>query len=183
MPETADNVAGDYVISRADQDAFALRSQQRWAAANKAGVFDDEILPVQVPQRRGDPISIHQDEHPRPDTTMEKLAKLGGVNGPGSTVTAGNASGVNDGAAALLLAGRAVCDHYGLTPMARIVASATAGVAPRIMGIGPVPASRKALAMAGLGIDDMDVIEINEAFAAQGVACLRELGSPMMHRM
>ena len=176
MPETADNVAGDYVISRADQDAFALRSQQRWAAANKAGVFDDEILPVQVPQRRGDPISIDQDEHPRPDTTMEKLAKLGGVNGPGSTVTAGNASGVNDGAAALLLVGRAACDHYGLTPMARIVASATAGVAPRIMGIGPVPASRKALAVAGLGIDDMDVIEINEAFAAQGVACLRELG-------
>ena len=176
MPETADNVAADYGISRADQDAFALRSQQRWAAANKAGVFDDEILPVQVPQRRGDPISIDQDEHPRPDTTMEKLAKLGGVNGPGSTVTAGNASGVNDGAAALLLARRAACDHYGLTPMARIVASATAGVAPRIMGIGPVPASRKALAMAGLGIDDMDVIEINEAFAAQGVACLRELG-------
>ena len=176
MPETADNVAADYMISRADQDAFALRSQQRWAAANKAGVFDDEILPVQVPQRRGDPISIDQDEHPRPDTTMEKLAKLGGVNGPGSTVTAGNASGVNDGAAALLLVGRAACDHYGLTPMARIVASAMAGVPPRIMGIGPVPASRKALEMAGLGIDDMDVIEINEAFAAQGVACLRELG-------
>ncbi|MEK9745698.1 MAG: 3-oxoadipyl-CoA thiolase [Candidatus Puniceispirillum sp.] len=176
MPETADHVAADYGISRADQDAFALRSQQRWAAADKAGVFADEILPVQVPQRRGDPVTIDQDEHPRPDTTIEKLAKLGGVNGPGSTVTAGNASGVNDGAAALLLAGRAACDRYGLAPMARIVASATAGVPPRIMGIGPVPASRKALAMAGLGIDDMDVIEINEAFAAQGVACLRELG-------
>ena len=176
MPETADNVAADYGISRADQDAFALRSQQRWAAAEKAGVFADEILPVQVPQRRGDPISIDRDEHPRPNTTIEQLAELGGVNGSGSTVTAGNASGVNDGAAALLLAGRSACDHYGLTPMARIVASATAGVPPRIMGIGPVPASRKALAMAGLGIDDMDVIEINEAFAAQGVACLRELG-------
>ena len=176
MPETADHVAADYGISRADQDAFALRSQQRWAAADKAGVFADEILPVQVPQRRGDPVTIDRDEHPRPDTTIEKLAKLGGVNGPGSTVTAGNASGVNDGAAALLLAGCAACDRYGLAPMARIVASATAGVPPRIMGIGPVPASRKALAMAGLGIDDMDVIEINEAFAAQGVACLRELG-------
>ena len=176
MPETADNVAADYGISRADQDVFALRSQQRWAAADKAGVFADEILPVQVPQRRGDPISIDRDEHPRPKTTIEQLAKLGGVNGPGSTVTAGNASGVNDGAAALLLAGRTACDRYALAPMARIVASATAGVPPRIMGIGPVPASRKALAMAGLGIDDMDVIEINEAFAAQGVACLRELG-------
>jgi len=176
MPETAENVAIDYAISREDQDAFALRSQQRWAAADKAGLFADEIMPVTVEQRRGDPIVVARDEHPRPDTTIEKLGKLGGVNGPASTVTAGNASGVNDGAAALLLASEAGLTAHGLTPLARIVASATAGVEPRVMGIGPVPASQEVLARAGLGIGDMDVIEINEAFAAQGLACLRGLG-------
>jgi acetyl-CoA acyltransferase len=176
MPETADNVAKDFAISREDQDAFALRSQQRWAAANTAGVFADEIVPVLIEQRRGDPTRIETDEHPRPNSTLEKLSALGGVNGANSTVTAGNASGVNDGAAVLLLSSETALATHDLTPMARIVASATAGVPPRIMGIGPVPASRKALAKAGLTIDDMDVIEINEAFAAQGIACLRELG-------
>ncbi len=176
MPETADNVAVDYNINRADQDAFALRSQHRWAAANEAGVFADEIIPIAIAQRRGDPVIIDTDEHPRPQTKLEKLATLKGVNGPQSTVTAGNASGVNDGAAVLLLASKAGVDAHGLTPMARVIAIAAAGVAPRVMGIGPVPATRKALANAGLGIEDMDVIEINEAFAAQGLACLRELG-------
>lgn len=176
MPETADNVAVDYNINRADQDAFALRSQHRWAAANEAGVFADEIIPIAIAQRRGDPVIIDTDEHPRPQTKLEKLATLKGVNGPQSTVTAGNASGVNDGAAVLLLASKAGMDAHGLTPMARVIAIAAAGVAPRVMGIGPVPATRKALANAGLGIEDMDVIEINEAFAAQGLACLRELG-------
>ena len=176
MPETADNVAVDYAISRQDQDAYALRSQQRWAAAHKAGLFADEITPVAVPKRRGEPVIFDTDEHPRPQTTIEQLKNLDGVNGVGSTVTAGNASGVNDGAAALLLASEQGINTHGLTPFARIVASATAGVPPRIMGIGPVPASQKALAKAGLEIDDMDVIEINEAFAAQAVACLRGLG-------
>lgn len=176
MPETADHVAADYHISRADQDAFALRSQQRWAAAHAAQKFADEIIPVPVPQRRGDPVIFDTDEHPRPDTKAERLASLAGVNGDGSTVTAGNASGVNDGAAALLLASAEGAKMHGLRPMARIVATAAAGVAPRVMGIGPVPATRKALVMAGLSIEDMDVIEINEAFAAQGLACLRQLG-------
>ena len=176
MPETADNVAVDYAISRQDQDAFALRSQQRWAMAHKAGVFADEIAPVAVPKRRGEPVIFDTDEHPRPQTTIEQLKNLDGVNGPDSTVTAGNASGVNDGAAALLLASEQGINTHGLTPLARIVASATAGVPPRIMGMGPVPASQKALKKAGLAIDDMDVIEINEAFAAQGLACLRGLG-------
>ncbi|XDZ68355.1 3-oxoadipyl-CoA thiolase [Alphaproteobacteria bacterium LSUCC0226] len=176
MPETADHVAADYHISRADQDAFALRSQQRWAAAHAAQKFADEIIPVPVPQRRGDPVIFDTDEHPRPDTKAERLASLAGVNGDGSTVTAGNASGVNDGAAALLLASAEGAKMHGLRPMARIVATAAAGVAPRVMGIGPVPATRKALEMAGLSIEDMDVIEINEAFAAQGLACLRQLG-------
>ncbi|XDZ71658.1 3-oxoadipyl-CoA thiolase [Alphaproteobacteria bacterium LSUCC0744] len=176
MPETADHVAADYHISRADQDAFALRSQQRWAAAHAAQKFADEIIPVLVPQRRGDPVIFDTDEHPRPDTKAERLASLAGVNGDGSTVTAGNASGVNDGAAALLLASAEGAKMHGLRPMARIVATAAAGVAPRVMGIGPVPATRKALDMAGLSIEDMDVIEINEAFAAQGLACLRQLG-------
>ena len=176
MPETADNVALENHISRADQDAFALRSQQRWAAAHAAAKFTDEITPVLIPQRRGDPVMVDTDEHPRPDTKPEKLAALKGVNGDGSTVTAGNASGVNDGAAALLLASANGLVAHGLTPMARIVAIAAAGVPPRVMGIGPVPATQKALRMAGLGIDDMDVIEINEAFAAQGLACLRALG-------
>ena len=176
MPETADNVAVDYAISRQDQDAFALRSQQRWAAAHKAGLFADEITPVAVPKRRGEPVIFDTDEHPRPQTTIEQLKNLDGVNGPDSTVTAGNASGVNDGAAALLLASEQGIKTHGLTPIARIVASATAGVPPRIMGMGPVPASQKALKKAGLTIDDIDVIEINEAFAAQGLACLRGLG-------
>jgi len=176
MPETADNVAVDYAISRQDQDAFALRSQQRWAMAHKAGVFADEITPVAVPKRRGEPVIFDTDEHPRPQTTIEQLKNLDGVNGLDSTVTAGNASGVNDGAAALLLASEQGIKTHGLTPLARIVASATAGVPPRIMGMGPVPASQKALKKAGLAIDDMDVIEINEAFAAQGLACLRGLG-------
>ena len=176
MPETADNVAVDYAISRQDQDAFALRSQQRWAMAHKVGVFADEIAPVAVPKRRGEPVIFDTDEHPRPQTTIEQLKNLDGVNGVGSTVTAGNASGVNDGAAALLLASEQGIKTHGLTPLARIVASATAGVPPRIMGMGPVPASQKALKKAGLAIDDMDVIEINEAFAAQGLACLRGLG-------
>ena len=175
MPETADNVAEDYAISRQDQDAFALRSQQRWAMAHRAGVFADEITPVAVPERRGEPVIFDTDEHPRPQTTIEQLKNLDGVNGDGSTVTAGNASGVNDGAAALLLASELGINTHGLTPLARIVASATAGV-PHIMGMGPVPATQKALKKAGFTIDNMDVIEINEAFAAQDLARLRELG-------
>ena len=178
MPETADNVAEEYGISREDQDAFAARSQARWQAAHEAGIFADEIVPVEVPQRRGDPVVVDTDEHPRPGTTVEKLAKLRGINGPDLSVTAGNASGVNDGAAALLMASEAGAVAHGLTPIARVVTMAAAGVPPRIMGIGPVPATRKALARAGLTIADMDVIELNEAFAAQGLATLRELGIP-----
>ncbi|MEM7643432.1 MAG: 3-oxoadipyl-CoA thiolase [Pseudomonadota bacterium] len=176
MPETADNVAQDYQISRADQDAFAARSQARWAAADAAGTFADEIVPVEVPQRKGDPVVVDRDEHPRPGTDMDKLAKLRGINGPDLSVTAGNASGVNDGAAALLIASDAAAKANGLTPMARVVGMASAGVAPRVMGIGPVPASRKVLDRAGLSIEQMDVIELNEAFAAQALATLRELG-------
>ncbi|MDF1718688.1 MAG: 3-oxoadipyl-CoA thiolase [Antarcticimicrobium sp.] len=176
MPETADNVAADYNISRADQDEFAARSQARWAAAHEAGVFAEEITPVTIPQRKGDPLVVDTDEHPRPGTGAEQLAKLRGVNGPDLSVTAGNASGVNDGAAALLLANEATAASNGLTPMARVVAMAAAGVEPRVMGIGPVPASRKVLARAGLTIEQMDVIELNEAFASQGLATLRELG-------
>jgi acetyl-CoA acyltransferase len=176
MPETAENVAADYGISRADQDAFAARSQARWAAAHEAGAFADEIVPVTIPQRKGDPVIVDTDEHPRPGTSADKLGGLKGVNGPDLTVTAGNASGVNDGAAALLIASPAAARAHGLTPMARVVAMASAGVAPRVMGIGPVPASRKVLARAGLSVDQMDVIELNEAFAAQGLATLRELG-------
>ncbi len=176
MPETADNVAADYKVSRADQDAFAARSQARWEAAHKAGVFAEEITAVSVPQRKGDPIIVDTDEHPRPGTTAEKLSGLRGVNGPELTVTAGNASGVNDGAAAILMASEAAAKANGLTPMARVVAMSAAGVEPRVMGIGPVPATRKVLAKAGLTIEQMDVIELNEAFAAQGLASLRELG-------
>ena len=176
MPETADNVAADYNISREDQDAFAARSQARWAASNEAGIFADEITPVSVPQRKGDPIIVNKDEHPRPGTDAAKLAKLRGVNGPDLTVTAGNASGVNDGAAAILMASEAGAAKNGLKPMARVVAMQAAGVDPRIMGIGPAPASQKVLAKAGLSIDQMDVIELNEAFASQGLATLRELG-------
>jgi 3-oxoadipyl-CoA thiolase len=176
MPETADNVAEDYGVSRADQDAFAARSQARWEAAQAKGIFAEEITPVTVPQRKGDPVVVDTDEHPRPGTTAEKLSGLKGVNGPDKTVTAGNASGVNDGAAAVLLASEAAAKANGLTPMARVVAMAAAGVEPRVMGIGPVPATRKVLAKAGLSIEQMDVIELNEAFASQGLATLRELG-------
>lgn len=176
MPQTADNVAEDYGISRADQDSFAARSQARWAAAHEAGLFADEITPVSVPQRKGDPIVVDTDEHPRPGTTADKLSGLKGVNGPDKTVTAGNASGVNDGAAAILMANETAAAKNGLAPIARVVGMSVAGVAPRIMGIGPVPASRKVLARAGLTIEQMDVVELNEAFASQGLATLRELG-------
>ena len=176
MPETADNVAEDHSVNRADQDAFALRSQQRWATADKAGIFADEIAPVTIPQRKGDPIVVNRDEHPRPDTTGEALGKLRAINGPDLTVTAGNASGVNDGAAALLVANEQAAKDNGLTPIARVVAMSAAGVEPRVMGIGPIPACQKVLARAGLTIDQMDVIELNEAFASQGLATLRALG-------
>jgi acetyl-CoA acyltransferase len=176
MPQTADNVAEQFSISRADQDAFALRSQQRWAAANAAGRFRDEIVPVVIPKKKGEPLVFDTDEHPRPETTLEMLAKLKGVNGPELTVTAGNASGVNDGACAVLLASESAAGQYGLTPLARVVGMATAGVLPRIMGFGPAPAVRKVLAKTGLTLADMDVIELNEAFAAQGLAVLRDLG-------
>ena len=178
MPQTADNVAEDYEINREDQDAFAARSQARWAAADAAGVFAEEITPVTIPQRRGDPIVVGRDEHPRPDTTAEKLAKLRGINGPDLTVTAGNASGVNDGAAAMLIASEQAMKDHSLTPIARVVAMSAAGVEPRVMGIGPIPACQKVLARAGLRADQMDVIELNEAFASQGIATLRALGVP-----
>ena len=176
MPETADNVAADWGIEREAQDAMAARSQARWAAAQDAGAFAEEITPVSIPQRKADPIIFDTDEHPRPGTTPDKLAKLRGINGAELTVTAGNASGVNDGAAALLMASEAGAKQHSLTPMARVVAIKAAGVPPRVMGIGPVPASRKVLEHAGLAIDQMDVIELNEAFAAQGLATLRDLG-------
>ena len=176
MPQTADNVAADFHISRADQDAFALRSQQRWAAAHAAGRFKDEIVSVTIPSKKGDPKIFHTDEHPRPETTLEMLAKLKGVNGPDLTVTAGNASGVNDGACALVLASEQAATKHGLKPRARVVAMATAGVMPRIMGVGPAPAVRKVLAKAGMSLSQMDVIELNEAFAAQALAVLRDLG-------
>jgi acetyl-CoA acetyltransferase family protein len=178
MPETADNVAADYNVSRVDQDAFAARSQARWAAAQDKGVFGDEIVPVVIPQKKGDPVVVDTDEHPRPGTTAEQLARLRGVNGPDLTVTAGNASGVNDGAAALVIASAEAAKKHGLTPKARIVAMAAAGVEPRIMGVGPAPAVRKVLDRAGMTLDQMDVIELNEAFAAQSLAVLRDLGLP-----
>ncbi|SFT78077.1 3-oxoadipyl-CoA thiolase [Mesorhizobium sp. YR577] len=178
MPETADNVAADFGVSRADQDAFALRSQQRWAAAQAANSFADEIVPLPVPQKKGDPVLVDRDEHPRPDASLEQLARLKGVNGPDLSVTAANASGVNDGAAALVVASERAATANGLTPRARVVAMAAAGVEPRIMGIGPVPAVRKVLARAGLELGQMDVIELNEAFAAQALAVLRELSLP-----
>ncbi|MCU6433563.1 3-oxoadipyl-CoA thiolase [Undibacterium sp. Jales W-56] len=175
MPETAENVATDYRISRADQDAFALASQNKAMIAQANGVLAEEITAVSLPQKKGDPIVLTQDEHPRA-TSMESLSKLKGVVRPDGSVTAGNASGINDGACALLLAsGRAVQQH-GLTPKARILGMATAGVAPRVMGIGPVPAVQKVLALTGLGLPQMDWIELNEAFAAQGLAVLRQLG-------
>ena len=176
MPQTADHVAADFGVAREDQDAFALRSQQRWAAADAAGFFAGELVPVELPGRER--TLFARDEHPRPDTTLERLARLKGINGPELSVTAGNASGVNDGACALLLASEDAAKRHGLTPRARVVAMAAAGVPPRIMGIGPVPAARKVLALAGLGIDRMDVVELNEAFAAQALAVLRELGLP-----
>lgn len=178
MPETAENVAEDFGISRQDQDAFAFRSQQKAAQAQAAGIFKDEIIPVTVPQRRGDPVIVEQDEHLRPDTTMEKLSKLKAPFRAGGTVTAGNASGVNDGACAMIVAAQEAVSRYNLTPMARVVGMATAGVEPRVMGIGPVPATQKLLARASLSIGDMDVIELNEAFAAQGLAVMRQLGLP-----
>jgi acetyl-CoA acyltransferase len=178
MPETAEIVAEEYKVSRADQDAFALRSQQRTAAAMKACRLSEEIAPVSIPQKKGDPVLVTVDEQPRPDTTLEALAKLKGVVKPEGTVTAGNASGVNDGACALLLASDAAVTKYGLTPKARVIAAATAGVAPRIMGMGPVPSTRKVLAKTGMTIAQMDVVELNEAFAAQALAVLRELGLP-----
>jgi 3-oxoadipyl-CoA thiolase len=178
MPETAENVAADFNISRADQDAFALVSQQRAGKAQADGIFDDEICPVTIPRRKGDPVVVSRDEHPRADTTIEALAKLRAPFREDGSVTAGNASGVNDGACALLLASKDAASKYGLTPKARVVAMATAGVEPRIMGIGPAPATQKVLEKAGLSLSDMDVIELNEAFAAQGLAVLRELGLP-----
>ncbi len=176
MPQTADNVAADFGVSRADQDAVALRSQQRWAAAHAAGRFADELVPVQIPRKKGEAAVFAIDEHPRPDATLEALAQLVGINGPGSTVTAGNASGVNDGACALLIASGRAAEEHGLVPRVRVVAMATAGVAPRIMGFGPAPAVRKVLAGSGLKLNQMDVIELNEAFAAQALAVLRDLG-------
>lgn len=176
MPETAENVAADFGIARSDQDAFAWRSQQRWAAAEAAGRFAEEIIPVAMPQKKGDPTIFVRDEHPRPNVTLESLAALKGVVRPDGTVTAGNASGVNDGACALLLASETAVERYGMTPKARVVGCAVAGVAPRIMGIGPAPASRKLLDRYSIGLDRIDVIELNEAFAAQALAVLRELG-------
>ncbi len=178
MPETAENVAVDFKVGRADQDAFAIRSQQRWAAAHKAGFFKSELVPVTLPQKKGDPKVFDTDEHPRPDTTVEALAKLKGVVRPDGTVTAGNASGVNDGACALILASEAGAKKHGLRIRARVLGAATAGVAPRIMGFGPAPASKKLLARLGLKIGEMEVIELNEAFAAQGLAVTRDLGLP-----
>ncbi len=176
MPETADNVAADFAVSRADQDAFAARSQARWAAAQEAGRFADEIAPVAVPQRRGEPILVDTDEHPRPGTTAEKLAGLKGVNGPDLTVTAGNASGVNDGACALILASEEAARRNGLTPKARVIAKVAVGLEPRIMGYGPAPAVERILARTGRALAEMDVIELNEAFASQALAVLRALG-------
>ena len=177
MPETAENVAAEFGVSRADQDAFALRSQARAAAAIDAGRLAEEIVPVSVPAKKGDPVVVSRDEHPRA-TTLEALAKLKGVVKPDGTVTPGNASGVNDGACATIVASEAAARKHGLTPRARIVASAVAGVAPRIMGFGPAPATRKVLALAKLAIRDLDVIELNEAFAAQALAVTRDLGLP-----
>lgn len=175
MPQTADNVADDYQVSRADQDAFALRSQQRYAQALAEGFFAEEIVPVRIAGKKGD-TWVEVDEHPRPDTTLEALARLRPVNGPDKTVTAGNASGVNDGAAALILASAEAVKKHDLTPRARVLGMASAGVEPRVMGMGPVPAVRKLTERLGVSVADFDVIELNEAFAAQGLAVLRELG-------
>lgn len=176
MPETGENVAEDFNISREDQDAFAARSQDKAVAAQENGNLAAEITPVTIPQRKGDAIVVDKDEHPRPGTTAEKLAKLPTPFREGGSVTAGNASGVNDGAAALIVASEAAVKKYGLTPIARVVGGATAGVAPRIMGFGPAPASKKLLARLGWSTEQLDVIELNEAFASQGLATLRDLG-------
>ena len=178
MAETAENVAVDFRVDRDAQDRFALSSQEKAAAAIAAGRLAEEIVPVRIPQRRGDPLVVDTDEHPRADSTIEALAKLRPIVRADGTVTAGNASGINDGACALIVASEDAAAKHGLTPRARIVAWAAAGVEPRVMGIGPVPASRKVLEMAGLDIGQMDLIELNEAFAAQGIAVLRELGLP-----
>ena len=177
MPETAENVAADYQVSRADQDAFALRSQARAAAAIAAGRLAEEIVPVAIPQRKGDPLAVTRDEHPR-ETTLDALGRLKPIVRPDGTVTAGNASGVNDGACALLVASEAAAQRHGLTPRARILGMATAGVPPRVMGIGPAPATGKLVARLGMKVGDFDVIELNEAFAAQALAVLRMLGLP-----
>jgi acetyl-CoA acyltransferase len=179
MPETAENVAQDFQVSRADQDAFAHRSQQRAGRAMAEGRFAEEIVPVSIPRRKGEPVVVDRDEHPRPDTTPEMLAKLATpFRKEGGSVTAGNASGVNDGACAILVASEAAARRHGLTPRARVLAMATAGVPPRIMGIGPAPATRRVLERAGLKLSDIDVIELNEAFAAQALAVTRDLGLP-----
>jgi acetyl-CoA acyltransferase len=175
MPETAENVADQFGVSREDQDKFAMASQEKAAAAQAAGYFEEEITPVHIPQRKGDPLVVSRDEHPR-QTSLEALGKLKGVVREGGSVSAGNASGVNDGSVALLIASEQAVKDHQLTPRARVIAMATAGVEPRIMGIGPAPASQKVLALAGMTIDQMDVIELNEAFAAQGLATLRMLG-------
>jgi 3-oxoadipyl-CoA thiolase len=178
MPETGEIVAEEFHITRKDQDAFALRSQQRAAEAIRNGRLKQEITPVQIPQKKGEALLFSEDEHPRPDTTMEALSKLKPVVKSDGTITAGNASGINDGACALMLASESAAKRHGLTPMARVVAAAAAGVAPRIMGVGPVPATRKVLAKSGLGLAQMEAIELNEAFASQALAVLRELGIP-----
>ena len=178
MPETAENVANDYQVSRADQDAFALRSQQRAVAAQARGTFDAEILPVDIKDRKGAVTRVAKDEHPRPETTLEALAKLKGIVRPEGSVTAGNASGVNDGAAALILASDKAVSEHGLTPIARILGFATAGVAPRVMGVGPIPAVKKLTERLKLTPESFDVVELNEAFASQALACLRGLGLP-----
>lgn len=178
MPETAENVAEDYQVSREDQDAFALRSQVKAGRAMASGRLAREITPVNIPQRRGDAIIVDTDEHPRPETTIEQLARLKAPFRDGGSVTAGNASGVNDGAAAMIIASEAAASRHGLTPIARILGGAAAGVAPRIMGIGPLPATQKLCARLGIKASDFDVVELNEAFAAQGLAVLRQLGLP-----
>ena len=178
MPQTAENVAEQFHINRADQDAFALRSQQRTAAAQASGFFDSEIISVNIPQRKGDPVVVSTDEHPRADTTIEKLTKLRPIVNTTGTVTAGNASGINDGAAAFLVASEQAVKQFSLKPRARIVASTTVGVEPRIMGFAPAPAIKKLLKHTGLSLDQMDVIELNEAFASQSLACTRDLGLP-----
>jgi len=178
MPETGEIVAEEFHISRKDQDLFALRSQQRAADAIRSCRMSQEVVPVPIPQKKGDPVLFSEDEHPRPDTTLEALSKLKPIVKPDGTITAGNASGVNDGACALLLASESTAKRHGLMPKARVVAAAAAGVAPRIMGMGPAPATRKVLAKAGLQLSQMDVIELNEAFASQALAVLRDLGVP-----